>query len=771
MNRMNKKLLMTVILAGAALIGVLAVIIFNRFSMPQKQTTPLYVAVMLEREKTAGTEEPFPDSVDAMRGVELCAAEINQTWQQTMPFPWELKIDFYYDENQVDVGLEQAQKVVAANRALVVLGHAQSPVSKPAGEIYAQNGIPAITGSSINDDVIAGNEWYFRVLPNSSAQAHQMAHYIYRVLGQTRVTLLEGKNDAFAQMFARGFRQAFTALGGEIMATYEFTRPQSNALTVEMQEIAEKISQETKALEDPGVLVFATRANEGALFLIDLRDRGVNLLAFGPSPFANILFLSTIQTAPRLREPSFYSNGVYVLAPVVFDTAGDAGRAFLSAFTKKYGVEPGMKAATNCDALKMAAKAMQDAQISGAPQTLAEDRRKLRNALAAINAPEKAFDGVTGRIFFDQNREAVKPIDTSIYQNGQRISAISQIVEINAESAARLESQLQERSPVLKYDNRFFRITDVVYVGIDINEVSELETQTGTYLLDFYLWLRAREPINPQDFVFLQLAEPIEFGAPVVETFENGISYRAYHVKAKFKGNFVYYNYPFDQQRLGIQMKHKFKSAQELLLVPDTIGMRDISSEGFLRRLKMQNILRSLGDWELVQRVGSALIAQEKIVNDSTLGNPSLVESGETQIAYTLIRVEFEIKRNGWSYIWKNLFPLGFLIGLAYMAFLSKASEYEKMYDVVTSVILTAAFFQLGLNDSLPEIGYPTAMDWMFYILYLLCVAQIITILLIRKYINNEKEPQADKIVWGARYVYPVLVILGGYAVYLMFWR
>lgn len=570
---------------------------------------------------------------------------------------------------------------------------------------------------------------------------------------------------------SRGFRQYFTALGGEITTTYEFTRPQSNALTLEMQEIAEKISRETDTINDPGVLVFAMRANEGALFLIGLRERGVNRLVFGPSPFANILFLSTLQTAPRLREPNFYSNGVYALAPVVFDTAGDEGQAFFSDFIEKYGVEPGMKAATNCDALGVAAKAMQDAQISGAPQALREDRRKLRDALAALNAPEKAFDGVMGHIFFDRNREVVKPIDTSIYQNGQRISAISQIVEIDAESASRLENQLQERNPVLKYDNRFFRITDVVYVGMDINEVSELDTQTGTYLLDFYLWLRAREPMNPQDFVFLQLAEPIEFGEPVVETFENNISYRAYHIKAKFKGNFAYQNYPFDQQRLGIQMKHKFKSAQELLLVPDTIGMRDISSEGFLRRLKAQNVVRSLGDWELVERTGSASIAQEKIINDSTLGNPSLVESGETQIAYTLIRVEFEIKRNGWSYIWKNLFPLGFLIGLAYMAFLSKASEYEKMYDVVTSVILTAAFFQLGLNDSLPEIGYPTAMDWMFYILYLLCVAQIIIILLIRKYIHNEKEPQADKIVWGARYVYPILVMLGGYAVYLMFWR
>ncbi len=768
---MNRRLVIILsIVAGLILIG-LVVIIPNRFTSSQKQTIPIYVAVMLEREKVQGSEEAFPDSVDAMYGVELCAAEINQAWYQGMAHPWEIKVDFYYDENLTDVGIAQANKVVEINRAMVVLGHAQSQVSKPAGAIYAQNGIPAITGSAVNDDVIVGNEWYFRVLPNSSAQSRQMAHYIFRVLGHKTATIIEGKNDAFAQMFANGFRETFTALGGEILATYEYARPEGNNLTDEMKRIITDIRRESRLAEKPGILVFAARANEGALFMIGLRDRGVNNPVFAPHSFANLNFISTIETAPRSRESQFYSNGVYVLAPVVFDTAGDEGQKFLSDFRKKYNLDPGMKAATNCDALKVAAKAISGAQISGAPETLADDRQKVRNALSAINAPERAVEGVTGKIYFDQDREPVKPIDTSIYQNGQRISAISQVVEIDSETAARLESQLQERSPVLKYDNRFFRVTDVVYVGIDINEVSELDTQTGTYLLDFYLWFRAREPMEPEDFIFLQLAEPIEFGEPVVETFENGIAYQAYHIKAKFKGNFGYVNYPFDQQRLGIQMKHKFKNAQELLLVPDTIGMRDITSEGFLKRLQAQDVVRSLGDWQLVNNSNSALIAQEKITNDSTLGNPSLVGSDYTQIAYTLIKVEFEIKRNGWSYIWKNLLPLGFLLGLAYMAFLSKASEYDKMYDVVTSVILTAAFFQLGLTESLPNIGYPTAMDWMFYILYLLCIAQIVTILIIRKYINREQEPNADKIVWGARYAYPLLVILGGYAVYLMFWR
>jgi branched-chain amino acid transport system substrate-binding protein len=767
---MNRKLIVTIsILLIIGLAGLSVYAYFNR-STAQKQTIPLYVAVMLEREKAQGSDKPFADSVDAMRGVELCAEEINQAWHQNMARPWEIKIDFYYDENKPEVGLAQANKVVETNRALVVLGHAQSQVSKPAGEVYAQNGIPAITGSSVNDDVIAGNEWYFRVLPNSSAQSRQMAHYIYRVLEQRKATVIETKNDAFAQMFASGFRQTFTALGGEILATYEYSRPQGSQLTDEMNGIITSIWQQSRHAEEPGILVFAARADEGALFLIGLRDRGVNNLAFGPHSFANILFLSTIDAVPRPREANFYSNGVYVLAPVVFDTAGDEGKHFLSVFREKYNDTPGMKAATNCDALKVAAKAIESAQISGTPGTLTDDRRKVRDALAAINAPERAVEGVTGKIYFDKNREPVKPIDTSIYQNGERISAISQIVEIDSETANRLESQ-QERSPVLKYDNRFFRITDVVYVGIDINEVSELDTQAGTYLLDFYLWFRAREPMYPQNFIFLELAEPIEFGDPIIETFENGIAYHAYHIKAKFKGNFDYTNYPFDQQTLGVQMKHKFKNAQELLLVPDTIGMRDITREGFLKRLKAQNVVRSLSDWQLMEKSKKTTISQEKITNDSTLGNPSLVGSGYTQIDYTLIKVQFEIKRNGWSYIWKNLLPLGFLVGLAYLAFLSKASEYDKMYDVVTSVILTAAFFQLGLTESLPNIGYPTAMDWMFYILYLLCIAQIITILTIRKYINRQQEKDADKIVWSARYAYPLLVLLGGYAVYLMFWR
>jgi branched-chain amino acid transport system substrate-binding protein len=737
---------------------------------------PIYLAVMLEREFVAGsTTEKFADSVDARNGANLCKKEINKAWD-TAHKNYELNLDFYYDDNSIDTARQRVNEMLATNHTMLVVGHAFSNVSQEMGKIYSAEGIPAITASSVNVGVTKGNNWYFRALPNSQAQSHQMANYIFHVLRQKNITLIKLTGESFAEEFAQSFMETYKDLGGEISGPIEIGKGlDNNRMTPAMFAAVEQVKQSNLDFQsgisksDPGVLVFVMRAPEAANLLIHMRDAGINNLAFGPSAFANLNFLATFQsTAPAGRDLNYYSNGVYVLAPVVFDTAGKAGQAFLQDFKAAYnGNEPGMKAATNCDALKITARALEQAQVSGEPTALVDDRHKLRDALASIDTPQEAVEGVTGKLYFDANHDPVKPIDTSIYQNGKRISAISQIIEIDEATADRLNAQKQVKNPVITYDHRFFRITDVVYVGVDINKISEMDIQTNSYVLDFYVWFRAREVVDPAQFEFLQVVDAIDFGSPLVEAVENGISYRAYHVKARFKGDFDYKNYPFDQQTIKFQIKHKFKDAQELLLVPDTIGMRGISEGDILARLNKQKVVDGLGNWELGS---SAKIQQDNYSNDSTLGNPNLVET-ETSIPYSRISVEFGIIRKGLQYSLKNLLPLFFLVGLAQLAFFSSASDYGKMYDIVTSVILTAAFFQLGLTDSLPNIGYTTAMDWMFYIVYFLCVIQIIIILLIKMNMDKKQETYANQIIKTARWVYPLLVLLGGLLVYIQFWN
>ncbi len=750
----------------------LGVILLLGLTRPQEtKTTPVYIAVMLENELT-GEGNPFADSVDAQRGAELCAEQINQAGLNGSKGALELTPVFYYDEgNNTKTAKVEVTKMLDANLALAVVGHAFSNVSAEMGKLYKEHQIPAITASAVNDEITRDNEWYFRALPSSSMQSQQMAQYIYKVLESRQVTVIELQKDTFAQEFSAGFQSSFRGLGGKIHFQHSFPTFTDDKLTQEMDQIVDKIQQANedykngKSENDPGVIVFAMRARDAALFIMEMRGRGMTNIMFGPSAFANKNFLGTFENS--FPGEYSYSNGVFALAPVVYDTADDTGQKFLQDFRKKNdGDEPGMKAATNCDALNVLARAITNAGISGENSLLSEERIKLRDALTNIDTPAKAVHGVTGLIYF-KDGNPVKPISVSMYQNGKRISAISQFVEINSETYKLLQSQTQAR--VLTYDNRYFRITDVVYVGVDINEVSEMDIRQGAYILDFYLWFRAREPINPQDVEFIQTVDEIEFGDPVIETLENEISFRAYRVKAKFKfkGDLTFKSYPFDSQTLGFEITHKFKNAQELLLVPDTIGMRGITESEFTKRLGEQNVIKPLGgEWQLSS---PAKISQEESSNDSTLGNPNMVAE-DTSIPYSSFLINFNIKRNGINYTLKNFLPMLFLVGLANLAFFSSANDYGKMYDVVTSVILTAAFFQLGLTDSLPNIGYTTAMDWMFYVVYFLCVLQIVVILIIKNHVERGDQGKAERLVVFSRFGYLFMVFLGVYTVYLKFW-
>jgi ABC-type branched-subunit amino acid transport system substrate-binding protein len=76
-------------------------------------------------------------------------------------------------------------------------------------------------------------------------------------------------------------------------------------------------------------------------------------------------------------------------------------KAFVSAFTKKYGVVPEQRSALAYDATML----IGHAALEGAT------RSKVRDYLASIGSAHEAVNGVTGRIAFDQQHDVVdKPV-------------------------------------------------------------------------------------------------------------------------------------------------------------------------------------------------------------------------------------------------------------------------------------------------------------------------------------------------------------------------
>jgi branched-chain amino acid transport system substrate-binding protein len=113
-----------------------------------------------------------------------------------------------------------------------------------------------------------------------------------------------------------------------------------------------------------------------------------------------------------LKNPD--TEGLFVTTPFLPDKAPPQAKDFLVAYKKKYGIEPNWFAANTYDAVGIALAAIKD---------VGQDREKIREWLAKKNTAEKAYVGVTGKTFFDENGDCLKDAFVKEIKGGKWISS------------------------------------------------------------------------------------------------------------------------------------------------------------------------------------------------------------------------------------------------------------------------------------------------------------------------------------------------------------
>jgi branched-chain amino acid transport system substrate-binding protein len=732
-----------VIILGALLYRAL-----NTLLNPQ---TPIYVAVVVP---------PGADGDDAYNGALLFANQYNDQFGGVNGSPIELiRLN---DENSADVAADVARQIASDDRALVVLAHAQSPTSLAASPIYKEAGIPAITGSATNETITLENEWYFRVLPNSLSQSHFVADYAYNIMGYREAAVVYDV-DSFGSSLAVPFDQHFKELGGAVHYYLSYD-PDDTAtpLADQFDQIISTLA--AGASGAPGIVYFAGRAPDGANWIVAMREARQDFTVIGPSSFTNIDFIPTFEAYENeALIPGYYSDGVLAVAPVVFDVAGETGQEFFNAFQSAFGVEPGMKAATNYDAMLVAVHAMEQTGITGDPDQRAEERLKIRDYMADIDSISEAVDGVTGLIFFDQNRDVLKPVNIAEYRGQQLISALVQLQPVlNASryTSAELDEEVNA-GRMLRINSQYHHLTHVIYTGIDMIEISNLDLVEDAITLDFYIWFRHQGNVNAAEIVFINGLGDVALGSPIADEVIGGYTYQAYRVKGTFVNEFQFQPYPFDTQTLVVRFRHAGETRSRLIYVRDDVGMQGATSDSILERFENSQVFEISG-WEPVQ----ALIFQDIARNDSTLGNPRFFGANQ-DIEYSRFNMEISIKRDVLSFSIKNLLPLLILLIFSYSVFFIPVSEFSTTNGIIRGVLLTVAFFHLKLSSDLPGVDYLVALDYVFYMLYILFVIELIFSMMMRA--RKEDEVYVRRLFVIGRVTYPLAILICGVILYLQY--
>jgi branched-chain amino acid transport system substrate-binding protein len=305
-------------------------------------------------------------------GVEL-AIEQNSDALAEMGF--EVQFVPYDDQATPDVGVSNAQLIVADSAILGVIGHYNSGVAIPSSEVYNNNNLVMVSPANTNPLVTdRGLPTVNRVCGRDDLQGPTGARFAAEQ-GLTSVYILHDTT-AYGQGVANYFQTEAEAQGLVVLG-FEGTEEASNF---------EGIIQPILAL-NPDLVYFGGIFSQTGLFISQARAAGYTGAFMGPdgtdsSEFAELSGDAGVGT--------YYTT---VAGPAnIYPNAAQ----FITDYTERYGEPPQPFGAQAYDSTVILLNAIEAAatEAGGIPT---------REAVAAAVRATEGYEGLTGNITFDAN--------------------------------------------------------------------------------------------------------------------------------------------------------------------------------------------------------------------------------------------------------------------------------------------------------------------------------------------------------------------------------
>ncbi|MBV8188839.1 MAG: hypothetical protein JO339_16485, partial [Alphaproteobacteria bacterium] len=235
---------------------------------------------------------------------------------------------------------------------------------------------------------------------------------------------------------------------------------------------------------------------------------------------------------------------------------------------------------------------------------------------------------------------------------------------------------------------------------------------------------------------------------------------RMWHVSGEFKNDFDLHRYPADTQRLEIQFYNARASSNRLVYVLDRSALE--TDEG--ARSAARAAFRNLTQWEPRQ----VTQGRETLVTESAVGDPDLVGvNSRRELSGFVLRAE--VRRHIGTAFIKTLLPLGLMTLIMFATLFFPPAMAGAKVTVAITAGLSGAVLLAAINAQLGNVGYVFAIEYGFYMFFVLCLICIITVLVGEKLRLEERSAVA--VEWTGRTLY-MLGFLGTIAAAVIaFWQ
>jgi branched-chain amino acid transport system substrate-binding protein len=268
-------------------------------------------------------------------------------------------------------------RLIDVEKVTALIGEVSSSLSLAGGRVAQRRKIPMVSPSSTNPKVTQVGDYIFRVCFLDPFQGKVMARFARETLHLDKVAVLKDIKNDYSIGLADAFTKAFTEAGGTIAVEQSYSQGDTD-FSAQLTAI--------KGAQAQGIFVPGYYSEVGAIARTAQR-LGLKVPLLGGDGWDAP---DLLKIAGDALDGSFFSNHFAI------DVATDQAKRFVADFTTKYNVGPTGLGALGYDALMVLADAMRRAP-SFEPSAI-------RDALATT----KDFQGVTGSISMDANRDAQK---------------------------------------------------------------------------------------------------------------------------------------------------------------------------------------------------------------------------------------------------------------------------------------------------------------------------------------------------------------------------
>ncbi len=296
------------------------------------------------------------------------------------------------DNKSTPLGSEQAALDAVKAGVIGVIGALYSSHSLPMAPVLQKGHIPMISPSATNPHVTLAGNYIFRACFIDPFQGTVMSDFALKDLGAKRAVVITQAGDPYSMGLAQSFIEHFRKYGGEIILESSYLKGATDFAG---------ILEKTEKLK-PDIVFLPGFPRESGYIIRQARKMGISAVFLGGDGWGKQMF----EYGGKAIEGSYLSTYWHKESP------NEKNREMLIKYSKSPyagNLDISGSSALSYDAIHLLADAVRRANSF--------DSSLIRDSLAAT----KNFQGATGNITFDENRNPLKSAVIVKFDKGNQL--------------------------------------------------------------------------------------------------------------------------------------------------------------------------------------------------------------------------------------------------------------------------------------------------------------------------------------------------------------